>query len=180
MRPSPVIPRARAAANERSSIRPRTYGPRSVIVTTTCRRPCWTLTRVPNGNVLCAAVKALGLKRLPLALRDPDSYPYHDAIPVCSLSFAADVPDRLNSRARKTCFITRTSYIFRGEPRIHRAFRESNSTLTEMYRWWIFVWCPADPLTKSFRRYTENLGELRVFQIGHGAAASEQVGRNTP
>lgn len=51
---SPAMPIARADALERSMMRPRTKGPRSLILTTTVRPVArfLTFTRVPNGKVL--------------------------------------------------------------------------------------------------------------------------------
>src|SRR6201996_7849700 len=56
--PAPVMPTARAAAVDRSRTRPRTNGPRSLMVTTTLRPPWLPLRRVPNGRERCAAVSA--------------------------------------------------------------------------------------------------------------------------
>ena len=70
---SPEKPSSRAAAGVTSIIRPRTKGPRSVIVTAT-ERPFFlfvTSTLVPNGRVRCAAVKAFGFNLSPLAVRLP-------------------------------------------------------------------------------------------------------------
>jgi hypothetical protein len=63
----PEIPIARAAAGVRSMMRPRRKGPRSFMRTTTLHllRLLVTRTRVPNGRVRCAAVKALGEARSP-------------------------------------------------------------------------------------------------------------------
>jgi hypothetical protein len=59
----PSTPRTRAAPGLRSITRPRTYGPRSLIRTVAERPLRWltTVTMLPNGRVLCAAVMALGL-----------------------------------------------------------------------------------------------------------------------
>src|SRR5581483_27540 len=74
-RPTPGRPMARAAPVERSSTRPRTNGPRSLIVTTTLRSRWVTRSLVPNGRDRCAAVMAFWLKRWPDAVRLPDSLP---------------------------------------------------------------------------------------------------------
>jgi hypothetical protein len=59
---------ARAAAGDKSSSRPWTKGPRSLIRTVT--HPSWqTLTSVPKGSERCAAVIAEQSKRSPLAVR---------------------------------------------------------------------------------------------------------------
>lgn len=70
---SPLNASARAPANVRSITRPRTNGPLSVIVTTAERPLCLLVTRtlVPNGNDLCAAVRAPSFNRRPLAVRVP-------------------------------------------------------------------------------------------------------------
>src|SRR5262245_17294351 len=67
--PLAVRPMTWAAALERSMMRPAMKGPRSLMRTSTLRplAKCVTRTRVPNGNVRCAAVRALGLKRAPEA-----------------------------------------------------------------------------------------------------------------
>jgi hypothetical protein len=62
---SPENPRARAAAGVTSIPRPRTKGPRSLIVTTTERRLFLFVTRtlVPNDSDRWAAVRAPGFNR---------------------------------------------------------------------------------------------------------------------
>jgi len=79
----PLKPRARAAAMVRSITRPRTYGPRSFILTTTLRPFVLLITnaRVPKGSERCAAVSALADKLSPLAVFSPE-VPYVDATPV--------------------------------------------------------------------------------------------------
>jgi len=75
------------AAAERSNIRCRTYGPRSFTrtLTTLPVDRFVTLTTVPRGKVLCAAVNWWGLKCSPLAVGRPSfSRPYHDAKPTCA------------------------------------------------------------------------------------------------
>src|SRR3954454_9267111 len=79
------MPTASAAAFERSMTRPWAYGPRSLMRTTTELPVCSFVTRswVPNGSVLCAAVRAFVLNRSPLAVRLPwKPGPYHEAAPV--------------------------------------------------------------------------------------------------
>src|SRR5215510_8462044 len=70
---SPEKPSARAPAGVRSITRPRTNGPRSLILTTTdlLLRRLVTCTLVPNGSVLCAAVRAPGWARSPFAVFRP-------------------------------------------------------------------------------------------------------------
>lgn len=65
---TPLQPIALAAALERSRCLPLINGPRSLILTMTVRPLCVTLSFVPNGKVLWAAVKALGLNFCPLAV----------------------------------------------------------------------------------------------------------------
>ena len=86
-RASPLNPRARAAATVKSITRPRTYGPRSFMRTTTLRPLCLLVTRAyePNGRERCAAVSEPGDKRSPLAVFPPEP-PYTDAVPVCELA----------------------------------------------------------------------------------------------
>ena len=70
---SPENPRTLAAAGLKSIIRPRTNGPRSLMVTTT-KRPLLlfvTFTFVPNGRVRCAAVRFSGFNFLPPAVPRP-------------------------------------------------------------------------------------------------------------
>jgi hypothetical protein len=64
--------------------RPRTKGPRSVIVTTTDFPVllCVTRTLVPNGNVRWAAVKAWSVILFPLAVLMPCLVEYTDAMPL--------------------------------------------------------------------------------------------------
>lgn len=84
--PSWRMPMAFAADDERSMIRSRATGPRSVIRTTTDRpvERSVTRTRVPNGSDGCAAVSAAGSSGSPSAMRVwPGSRVYHDASP-CS------------------------------------------------------------------------------------------------
>lgn len=66
-----------------SMIRPLVNGPRSLIRTMAERplRKFVTLTLVPNGNVLWAAVMVLGLALSPLAVFDVMAY--QDAFPHC-------------------------------------------------------------------------------------------------
>jgi len=65
--------------------RPRTKGPRSVIVTTTDfpLLPCVTRTLVPNGRVRCAAVKAWSVILTPLVPLVLCRLEYTDATPLC-------------------------------------------------------------------------------------------------
>ena len=68
--PLPTIPNASAAECETSTIRPGTYGPRSLTRTVTDRPVATFVTRkrVPNGNVGCAAVKSCVSNFSPLAV----------------------------------------------------------------------------------------------------------------
>jgi hypothetical protein len=65
-------------------IRPRTKGPRSVIVTRTDfpLLLCVTCTLVPNGKVRCAAVKAWSIILGPLAVLVLCLVEYTDAMPL--------------------------------------------------------------------------------------------------
>ncbi len=69
---SPWMPSLFAAPTERSMIRPRTNGPRSVIVTTTLL-PLLPITRtlLPNGSERCAAVSSRSRNGRPLAVLEP-------------------------------------------------------------------------------------------------------------
>jgi hypothetical protein len=71
--PALIMSSSTAAARLRSMIRPRPYGPRSTMRTTTVLPLRWfvTLTCVPNGKVRWAAVSPLGPVRSPLAVRPP-------------------------------------------------------------------------------------------------------------
>ena len=71
-------------------IRPRTKGPRSLIVTITDfpLLLCVTRTLVPNGRVRCAAVKAWSFIAIPLAVLVPCFVEYTDAIPLCAAAEA--------------------------------------------------------------------------------------------
>jgi len=82
--PLPRLAICLKAASDRSRILPATNGPRSLIRTTTVFpfSLLVTLTRVPNGRVLWAAVKAFLLNFSPLAVGKPwASLPYHEHIP---------------------------------------------------------------------------------------------------
>lgn len=70
----PEKPSARAAAGERSIIRPGTNGPRSLMRMITLRplRRLVTRTNEPKGSVRCAAVSALGAIGSPLAVLPPE------------------------------------------------------------------------------------------------------------
>ena len=75
------MPMRWAAAFERSITRPFMNGPRSLMRTTT-DLPFFglvTLSLVPNGRVLCAAVKLAGFMRSPFAVLEVNAY--HDAVP---------------------------------------------------------------------------------------------------
>src|SRR3984893_10435628 len=84
-RPTPfaVRPIFCAARCERSRLRPRTNGPRSLMRTLT-ERPFETLvtrTTEPSGSVREAAVSRLGSNRSPLDVRCPlNASPYHEAV----------------------------------------------------------------------------------------------------
>src|SRR5262249_6862326 len=77
-----VIPSFCAARLDKSNVRPRTCGPRSLIRTST-ERPfsgLVTTTREPSGRVFDAAVMAFWLKRSPVVVRRPlNPGPYHEA-----------------------------------------------------------------------------------------------------
>ena len=75
--PDPRHPSCLAAPLERSNCLPRMNGPRSLILTITVLPLCVKCNFVPNGSVLCAAVKPSGWNLSPLAVRDPCMY--HDA-----------------------------------------------------------------------------------------------------
>lgn len=87
---TPLHPILFAAARDKSSDRPLTKGPRSLIITITDFPLYVTFTLVPNGNVLCAAVNALGLNFSPLAvilllLHSPICIQsYHDAFTIAA------------------------------------------------------------------------------------------------
>src|SRR3954467_14530619 len=68
--PRSVIRKVRAAASERSSMRPGTQGPRSLMVTVTDFLVARSVTRtlVPNGRVRWAAVSKFRLNEEPLAV----------------------------------------------------------------------------------------------------------------
>src|ERR1022692_1337980 len=74
--PTSVRPIARAAPRDRSMSRPRVNGPRSLMMTTTVApvRGLLTLTLVPNGSGLCAAVRPAGRNGSPLAVPAPVLY----------------------------------------------------------------------------------------------------------
>src|SRR5215469_17442830 len=77
-----VIPSFCAARLDKSSVRPRTCGPRSLIRTST-ERPfsgLVTTTCDPSGKVFDAAVIAFSLKRSPVVVRRPlNPGPYQEA-----------------------------------------------------------------------------------------------------
>src|SRR5947208_676772 len=89
------MPMWRAAASDRSAIRPDTKGPRSFTTTSTLR---WfsrlvTRTRVPNGSVRCAIVSAAGSNGSPLAVFLPAKLlPYIEMRPRCCVLTAVS-PD---------------------------------------------------------------------------------------
>ena len=68
--PTSRRPMARAAARDKSMSRPRVNGPRSLIVTIVEApvRGLVTFSRVPKGNLLCAALRPSGRKVWPLAV----------------------------------------------------------------------------------------------------------------
>jgi len=102
---SPLKPKERAAAGVRSIMRPRTNGPRSLIVTTTERpdRACSTRTFVPNARVRWAAVNALGFNRSPFAVFEPLLSEYTEAIPDCDEEalWANEADDRQIQKTQK-------------------------------------------------------------------------------
>ena len=71
--PASIIPIDLAAALDKSIIRPLTNGPRSFILTLTdlLFAMVVTVTMVPNGSVLCAAVIPSGINFSPLAVIRP-------------------------------------------------------------------------------------------------------------
>src|SRR5947207_7435325 len=74
--PDPMKPSWVAAPRERSSMRPLTNGPRSLMRTTTLR-PLFllvTLSLVPNGKLRWAAVNAAGFMRSPEAVLECRAY----------------------------------------------------------------------------------------------------------
>jgi hypothetical protein len=78
-----VMPIFRAAPRDKSILRPPTYGPRSVIRTSTDFPLLGFVTRTiePSGSVLEAAVIRFGSKRSPFEVRWPaNSDPYHEAV----------------------------------------------------------------------------------------------------
>src|SRR6266704_131618 len=90
------MPIRRAAASDRSAIRPNTNGPRSFTTTSTLR---WfsrlvTRTRVPNGIIRCAMVSAVGLNGSPLAVILPaKSLAYIEMRPRCCRLIAVSSDD---------------------------------------------------------------------------------------
>ena len=74
MTPEDNPPTADIAARDRSRQRPDTNGPRSLMRTMVVLpfAVLVTFTFVPNGSVLCAAVKSLVLNASPLAVTEPD------------------------------------------------------------------------------------------------------------
>jgi hypothetical protein len=74
--PTPLRPIARAAPRDRSMSRPRVNGPRSLITTIVDEpvRGLETLTLVPNGSLLCAAVRPSARNGCPLAVCRPELY----------------------------------------------------------------------------------------------------------
>ena len=76
MTPDLTKPSSFAAAFDRSSTRPLTKGPRSLIRTTTDAPFFWlvTLSFVPKGSVRCAAVRAAGFMGSPDAVWEESAY----------------------------------------------------------------------------------------------------------
>ena len=75
------MPMRCAAALDKSNTRPLMNGPRSFMRTTT-DLPLFglvTFNLVPNGKVLCAAVKLAGFMRSPLAVMEVNAY--QEAVP---------------------------------------------------------------------------------------------------
>src|SRR6185312_3823439 len=82
------MPMARAAPDERSSVRPGVKGPRSFTRTATVFPVLGlpTTRQVPSGRLLCAAVSPSGLNTSPDAVRLPrNSSPYHVAATISTL-----------------------------------------------------------------------------------------------
>src|SRR6266568_1067940 len=90
------MPIRRAAASDRSAMRPDTNGPRSFTTTSTLR---WfsrlvTRTRVPNDRIRCAMVSAVGLNGSPLAVILPaKSLAYIEMRPRCCRLIAVSSDD---------------------------------------------------------------------------------------
>src|SRR5438067_8672886 len=132
------MPIRRAAASDRSAMRPDTNGPRSFTTTSTLR---WfprlvTRTRVPNGSVRCAMVSALGSNGSPLAVFLPaKSLPYIEIRPRCCVLIAVSPDDGggrgwRNSRfRRRRCGLGRTLELRATEQ--HRASERRD----EIRRW---------------------------------------------
>src|SRR5487761_1714488 len=99
------MPSVVAALGVRSTTRPRTYGPRSLMRTTTDRplRRLVTRMRVLNGKLRDAAVSPSARKLSPLAVRKPA---YHEAKPMRSLPLARhrNGPARRSYMRRATAF----------------------------------------------------------------------------
>ena len=72
---SRVMPTFLAVAGDRSTTRPFTYGPRSLIVTTALLPVSRLVTRafVPSGSVLLAALLPFGSMRVPSAILRPEN-----------------------------------------------------------------------------------------------------------
>src|SRR3954465_12452994 len=104
------MPTVSAAAFERSITRPWAYGPRSLMRTTTDLpvRSLVTRTLVPNGRVLWAAVRSLGLNVSPLAGRLPGKPgPYQEAAPVCIGLVSSAAAGVASAQPRRTAVIAR-------------------------------------------------------------------------
>jgi hypothetical protein len=129
-RPGCSKPRRRAAARDRSMMRRRgaTYGPRSLMRTTTRRpvRRCVTATAVPSGKVRCAAVREYMEKCSPVAVGLPWwNDPYHEAHPTCPLRdrrasagavvAASQTPRSAIQRMVARMMVTRTSTLHGGK-----------------------------------------------------------------
>jgi hypothetical protein len=90
------MPIRRAAASDRSAMRPDANGPRSFTTTSTLRWFSRLVTRtcVPNGSVRCAIVSAVGSNGSPLAVFLPaKSLPYVEMRPRCGVLTAAPPDD---------------------------------------------------------------------------------------
>src|SRR5438046_7943637 len=85
--PASMMPKALAAACDKSIMRPFTYGPRSLISTST-EPPVSilvTLALLPRGRVLWAAVNLESSKVSPFAVFFPlNPGPYQEASPICA------------------------------------------------------------------------------------------------
>jgi len=100
-----------AAPRERSSCRPLTNGPLSLIRTIAVLLPCVKCNLVPKGKVLCAAVIPSGLNRSPFAVRLPCIYQEAFIVPVAASLEVVAQPARTGT-TRQTDKTRNTSFPF--------------------------------------------------------------------